>query len=93
MIVGIVAGVFVAAVIWWLLEIDKEWERDRVNAKIQRHYEIEKQELYMAKTRLEWELDRAFGRVAARMECINDEITWVQDRVVREENHKARMSA
>lgn len=41
MTLGIVAGVFVALVIWWLQELDKEFDRELVDRKLQEERERE----------------------------------------------------
>lgn len=74
MTIGIVAGVFVALVIWWLQELDREFDREKVDEKIR-----EEREAFKAHIRpLNWELEKGLSlseiRADFRREQLNEVI-------------------
>lgn len=80
MTLGIVAGVFVALVIWWLQELDKEFDRERVDEKIRRE-----QEAFEAHIRpLHWDLEKGLSLSEIKADFRREQL----DEVIRLNNQE-----
>lgn len=77
MTIGIVAGVFVALVIWWLQELDREFDREKVDEKIRREQEREQEQESRDVRESEAELEYAMLSLEIRSDAYLDRLDEV----------------